>query len=263
MSAKDPSLDATLKQLLEETPATDTKEERPVESTEAPSAPPKKRTRRTKAQIEADRKAAEDAKKVKEAETSSETKLDDEPAPVETTESEDTTENTEIVNSTPENLPETEDDKLPDVIEESKEKSEESEVSAVETLVPEVIQETEEDKLPDVEEPKEEKSQKRKPVIPGEVYEAFEQKEEKSDPNSLIGKSCILFNATPMYRAPHASMRIKPYRGHVTVLENPKGGFVKVQFLRQGFGLCEGFVPTEVITKIIVGDENERGDKVN
>lgn len=215
---KDQSLDDTLKELLQQ----EKDGPKPVEKP--------KRKRRTKAQIEADKKAAE-------AEA---TKSTDEP-PVEDTQ--------EV--STPEVILDTPEDLKDDVVE----SSEEIVQPDPEVFEPEVVPDTEVDIQPDVVEEKEPPKSRLKPA-PGEIFEALKAKKDAQPISKYIGKHCVLFNLTPTYRAPHVSTRMKPYRGFVTVVEDPRNGFIKVQFLRQGFGLCTAYMDAETIINLIGGDEN-------
>lgn len=222
MNDLDQVLDTTSENISEETA---------VETVEQQDKP--KRGRRSKAQIEADKLAAEAA-----AQTVSE-----ESSKVSSEATEDTATAAEV--AAPEVIEDTETDALPDITE--SEDAASNVESTSEGMVPEVVEDTPIDALPDVVEPRVVAPKKIHPS--GEAVEAFQEKTVKTDPNSLIGKSYVLTNATPMYRARHISMRLKSYRGQVTVVEDDRAGFVKVQFLRQGFGLCEGFVATSDLLK--------------
>lgn len=105
---------------------------------------------------------------------------------------------------------------------------------------PEVIPDTDLDKAPDIEEPEIEEPKKEVIHPRGEAIAAFSNEKEES--KSIVGTQIILRKPTAMYRARHFSMRVRSYQGLVTVIEEPKQGFVKVQFLRQGFGLCESYM---------------------
>lgn len=223
---KDQSLDDTLKELLQQ------EETKPVKNTGDKSAEKPKRKRRTKAQIEADKKAAEEAAKftVEEA-----TALMTEPEEV-------------II---PEVIPDTAEDLMDDVVESTEEVSQ----PEPEVFQPELVLDNEADAQPDVVEEKEPPKPRQKPA-PGEIFEALKAKKDVEPISKYIGKHCVLFALTPTYRAPHVSTRMKPYKGFVTVIEDPKNGFVKVQFLRQGFGLCTAYMDAETIINLIGGDEN-------
>lgn len=222
---KDQSLDDTLKELLQQE---DTKQ---VENTEATPTEKPKRKRRTKAQIEADKKAAEAAKFTVE----------------EVTQLMTTSEEVII----PEVIPDTPEDLKDDVVE----TAEEVVQPEPEAFEPEVVPDTEADAQPDVVEEKEPAKPRSKPA-PGEIFEALKAKKDVQPVSKYVGKHCVLFNLTPTYRTPHVSTRMKPYRGFVTVVEDPRNGFVKVQFLRQGFGLCTAYMDAETIINLIGGDEN-------
>jgi hypothetical protein len=255
------SLDDTLKELLQE----EATEGSNAETTESTEEKPK-RTRRTRAQIEADNKKAEE-----EAAKASEEKTEEAPAEgasEEKTEEvskeeEVSTEDTESAaavladDSTPEVIPDDEKDSQEASAEEAT-----AEETTPEPLTPEVVPDNEKDAEPDIEEPKEKKVKKDPTDVPSdEAKEAFEEKgAATADPNSLIGKTAILPNLTPLYRARHESMRIGSYRGHITFIEEPKNGFVKVQYLRQGYGLCENFMRVDDLIFLQLAQLSKAGD---
>lgn len=266
---KTQSLDDTLKELLNE----DTKSE--ISATSRP-----KRTRRTKAQIEADKKAAESKDEKLEESASSKCEDSIKNAEEKNSETKPTSsvgnvdfagdpiifinvnapqvipvdENAELSNveTTPEVIFDTDQDILPDV--EDSSESTEVDGTVEEKLEPELVIDTPIDNLPDVEEPKKPAPQ-RKVYPSGEAIEALNGTSNKKK-SKYVGKSLVLTDLTPMFRAPHYSMRIKPYRGLVTVIEDPKGDFIKVQYLRQGFGMCSSYMESYHFTSPKEGDNN-------
>lgn len=235
MSQNNQSLDDTLKELLQEPAEAKNTEDALVEKP--------KRKRRTKAQIEADKKAEEakasnDAQSAKN-ELSKDIQLDESAKPE------------EGVSEPAENILDTAEDLQEDVVEPEL-KIEEQE-TPVEVLEPEIVPDNEADAEPDIVEPKEEVRPRQRPV-PGEAIEAFQDVKSVEPAGKYIGKSGVLINAVPTYRAPHKSMRMKSYRGFVTVIEDPRNGFIKVQFLRQGFGLCSAYMDADVVISLFGGD---------
>ena len=216
MDNKGQSLDDTLKDLLNQ----DSVEKGDsVESADKTAEDkPKKRGRRSKAEIE-----AEEAAKAAESKGSDESQ---ESISKDESKQEDDSEN---------NAPEV----IPDTPEDAEENSEEG-------LIPEVIPDTPEDLKPDPEEPEGPK----KKVDPGrvtqsaaEAEQAFKEGSENSTPsNSIIGQAEVVKEQTPLYRGPHVSLRSGHYKGLVTFISEITSGFVKVQYLRTGFGLCEGWM---------------------
>lgn len=237
MNDQNLSLDDTLKGILEETVDETTNESDVVKP---------KRTRRTKAQIEADKKAAESVEPSVSEDTTSE-------IPSEENLSEDNIVDESTIDSMePEIIPDSDE---PEEISEDVPESTQI-IETVDPMIPEVVADTEEDALPDVVEPKT-APKKQVPTDPDpSVVKAFKG-ESAEESKGLIGKSFILKYATPIYRARHTSMRVKSYRGQVTITENSRNGFLKVQFLRQGFGLCEGFIEERYIYNLLEGESNE------
>lgn len=245
------SLDETLKELMD-----DTAEASTTPSVEAAPAPEKpKRTRRTKAQIEKDK---QDAEKAASAQASAEkhTVLTEEQCEsllTAATDSKDETHTTIVESVEPEDV------KLEDTSIETVSTVETS-IETVEELEPEVIENTEQDEAPDVVEPddiKEKKEKTAKPFEGATTRAVFEGQVKKCEVDPIVGRNCIFHHPVPVYRAPHLNMRIRSYRGHVTVIDKPRKGFVKVQYLRQGFGLCEGFIRQDQILGLLEGESGE------
>lgn len=180
-----------------------------------------KRTRRTKAQIEADMKAEQEAKEK------------------------------------PEVIEDTDLDKQDDIVETVSESASEDKP---EELSPENVQDTELDTQPDVEDLTEKEPQKKKIHPRGEAIEAFQENAAEDEDSGLVGTQIVLTKPTAVYRARHIDHRVKSYQGLVTIVEpEPKGGFIRVQFLRQGFGLCDSFMRIE---DIIDPEKEEDDDNV-
>jgi len=231
MDSKGQSLDDTLKDLLNEEDV-DTKKCSDESKETSTEEKPKKRGRRSKAEIEAEEAAK--AEDVASEESSDESKQ------------EESSESTE-----PEVIPDTDDDK-------------ENE-SSEEEMIPEVVPDTEEDLQPDPEEP----ADPKKKVDPGrvtqsaaEAAEAFKEKESQKISNSIIGQTKVVKDQTPLYRGPHVSLRSGHYKGLVTFISEITSGFVKVQYLRTGFGLCEGWMFIGDLT-LWRGDDEDEGVEIS
>lgn len=214
---KEQSLDDTLKEILGDNIESKESAEDASGTEEKP-----KRTRRTKAQIEADMKAEQEAKKKPEEK--------------------------------PEVLEDTDLDKQDDIVETVSESASEDKP---EELSPENVQDTELDTQPDVEDLTEKEPQKKKIHPRGEAIEAFQENDAEDEDSGLVGTQIVLAKPTAVYRARHIDHRVKSYQGLVTIVEpEPKGGFIRVQFLRQGFGLCDSFMRIEDI----IDPEKEKDD---
>lgn len=230
MSESTLSLDDTLKELLQEE----------VEKTPDPVVEKPKRGRRSKAQIEADKKS-EDKKEISD------------PTNIGTVETTDGMKDTISKSNAPMSTAE-----LPKSSAETHSNIQENSAKDPDVMTPEIVENTETDEMPDIVENKDTKNLKEKSTNPfkGATVKAELNKESRVKDKGIIGKGVIFTTPVPIYRAPHLSMRTKSYRGYVTVIEKAKLGFIKVQFLRSGFGLCEGFVQKDQILNRLEGDSN-------
>ena len=114
--------------------------------------------------------------------------------------------------------------------------------STEENFEPEVVPYTSTDFQPDIETPKSE-------ITPHKIKQSTdannmfkEQSESHPDTsNNIIGTTKILTKLTPMYRAKNDIFRIRSYQGLIKFISKPEGEFIKVEYLRQGFGLCQSY----------------------
>lgn len=250
------SLDDTLKELMNED---DTSKESSQESTNTEK--PKRRGRRSKAEIEAEKasveksnESSENLEEVDSISVSEDVKGTEESVD-ETSRSKDV-----IESEVPEVIEDTSKDIEPDVNESEvidPELSSEEELK--EKLDPEVIEDSETDLQPDVETPKKRDVTPKKASAEAKAALSGVLDDKEESGSNIIGKTILLKQRLPLYRARHLSMPVRPYMGQVKIIEDARDGFFKVEYYRPAFGACEAFMP---VAYLLVNQEDKSNEEI-